>query len=75
MHDCNGLRKPGKDETNDEDSKWVISAIASETGLDKGEFTKHVDKVHPVGGTKNDKQLRIIKLTTHSFKEKGFSKA
>ena len=37
---------------------------------------KYVQKVHPVvrlvGGTKNSKQPRIIKLTTHSFKEKGF---
>ena len=44
-----GLQNPEKDETNDEDSKRVISATARETGLDKGEFTKHVDKVHPVG--------------------------
>ena len=43
------LRKPRKDETNNEDRKRVISAIAGETRLDRGEFTKHVDKVHPVG--------------------------
>ena len=65
-----GLRKPGKDETNDEDSKRVISAIASEAGLDEEKLTKHVDKVNPVGGTKNGKQSRIIKFTTHSLKEK-----
>ena len=69
-----GLQKPGKDETNDEDSKSVISAIASEAGLDKEEFTMHMDKVHFVGGTKNGKQSRIIKFTTHSFKEKVFLK-
>ena len=33
-----GLRRPGKDETNDEDSKRVISVIVSETGLDEVEF-------------------------------------
>ena len=33
-----GLRRPGKDETNDEDSKRVISVIASETRLDEEEF-------------------------------------
>ena len=33
-----GLRRPGKDETDDEDSKRVISVIASETGLDEVEF-------------------------------------
>ena len=70
-----GLRKPGKDETNDEDSKRIISAIASEAGLNEEEFTKHVDKVHPVGGTKNGKQSRIIKFTTRSFREKVFFKA
>ena len=31
-------------------------------------------KVHPVGGTKNGKQSRMIKFTTHSFKEKVFLK-
>ena len=50
-----GLRKPEKDETNGKDKKRVISTITSEAGLDEGEFMRHVDKVHPVGGTKNDK--------------------
>ena len=69
-----GLQKPGKDKMNNEDSKRVIRAIAREAELDKGKFMKHVDKVHPVGKTKNDKQSRIIKFTTHSFKEKVFLK-
>ena len=47
-----GLQKPGKDKMNNEDSKRVITAIAREAGLDKGKFTKHVDKVHPVGNKK-----------------------
>ena len=64
------LRNPGKDETNDEDSKMVISAIASEAGVDEEELTKYMDKVHPVGGAKTGKQSRIIKFTTHSLKEK-----
>ena len=64
-----GLRKPEKDETNGKDKKRVISTITSEARLDEGEFMRHVDKVHPVGGTKNDKQSRIIKLTTNSFEE------
>ena len=41
---------------------------------DEEEFTMHVGKVHPVSGTKNGKQSRIIKFTTHSFKEKVFLK-
>ena len=49
------LRKPRKDETNDEDSKRVISPIATEARLDEEKFTKDVDKVHPVGDTKNGK--------------------
>ena len=69
-----GLRKPEKDETNHKDSKRVISAIVSEAGLDEGEFMRHLDKVHPLGGTKSGKQSRIIKFTTHSFKEKVFLK-
>ena len=64
-----GLRKPEKEETNDEDSKR-----ANEDGLDEGEFMKHVDKVLPVGCRENGKQSRIIKFTTHSFKKKVFLK-
>ena len=67
-----GLQKPRKDETNDEDSKRVISTITREARLDKGEFMKHVDKVHHIGNMKNDKQSRIIEFKTHSFKEKVF---
>ena len=69
-----GLRKPEKDETNNEDSKRVISAIAGEARLDEREFMRHMDKVNPAGGMKNGKQSRIIKFTTHSFKEKVFLK-
>ena len=67
-----GLQKPRKDEKNDQDSKRGISAITSKARLDEGEFMKHVDKVHPVGDTKNGKQPRIIKFTTHSFWENIF---
>ena len=35
---------------------------------------RHVEKVHPAGATKNGKQSRIIKFTTHSFKAKIFLK-
>ena len=33
---------------------------------------KHVAKIHHIGGAKNGNQARIIKRTTHSFKEKVF---
>ena len=49
-----------------------ISAITSEDGLDEGEFMKHVDKVRPIGGTKNGKKPKIIKFTTQSCEEKVF---
>ena len=51
-----------------------ISAITNEDGLDEGEFMKHLDKVRPIGGTKNGKQPKIIKFTTHSCEEKVFLK-
>ena len=35
---------------------------------------KHVGKVYPAGNTKNNKQSKTIKFTTHSFKEKVFLK-
>ena len=53
-----GPKKPRKDEAR----------------LEKGAFMKHVDKGHPVGGIKNGKQTRIMKLTNHSFKKKDFLK-
>ena len=58
-------------------NKWgwqvnVISAVAKEAGIDKNDFKKHVNKIHPIGGAKNRSQARIIKFTTHSFKKKLF---
>ena len=50
----------------------VISAVAKEAGVDENDFRKHVNKIHPIGGSKNGNQARIIKFTTHSFKEKVF---
>ena len=31
-----------------------------------------IDKIHPIGGAKNENQARIIKTTTQSYKEKVF---
>ena len=67
-----GLRKPLIDETNEDDALNVISAVAKEAGIDENDFRKHVDKIHPIGGARNGNQARIIKFTTHSFKEKVF---
>ena len=67
-----GLRKPEDDETNEDDALNVISTFTKEAGVDQTDFMKHVDKIHPIGGAKNGNQARIIKLTTHSFKEKVF---
>ena len=55
-------------------SKRIITPIASEAGLNEVEFMRHVDKDHSIGSTRNGKQTRIVKLTIHSFKEKGFLK-
>ena len=66
------LRKSINDETNKDDALNVISAVAKEAGIDENDFRKHVDKIHPIGGAKDGNQARIIKFTTHSFKEKVF---
>ena len=66
------LRKPVNDETNEDDTLHVTSAVAKEAGIDGNYFRKHVGKIHPIGGAKNGNQARIIKFTTHSFKEKVF---
>ena len=67
-----GLRKPLIDEANEDDALNVISAVAKEAGIDENDFRKHVDKIHPIDGARNGNQARIIKFTTHSFKEKVF---
>ena len=67
-----GLQKPENDEKNEDDALNVISAVAKEAGIDENDFRKHVDKIHPIGGAKDGNQARIIKFTTHSFKEKVF---
>ena len=67
-----GLQKPENDEKNEDDALNVISAVAKEAGIDENDFRKHVDKIHPIGDAKNGNQARIIKFTTHSFKEKVF---
>ena len=67
-----GLQKPKDDETNEDDALNVISAVAKEAGAVENDFRKHVDKIHPIGGAKNGNQVRIIKFTTYSFKEKVF---
>ena len=50
----------------------VIPTVAKEAGTDENDFRKQVDKIHAIGGVKNGNQARIIKFTTHSFKEKVF---
>ena len=67
-----GLRKPKNDKRNKDDALNVISAVAKEAGIDENDFRKHVDKIHPIDGARNGNQARIIKFTTHSFKEKVF---
>ena len=67
-----GLRKPENEEANEEDKLNVISAAAKEAEIDKNDFKKCFDKIHPMGGTKNENQARVIKFTTHSYKEKLF---
>ena len=67
-----GRRKPLIDETNEDDALNEISAVAKEAGIDENDFRKHVNKIHPIGGGRNRNQARIIKFTTHSFKEKVF---
>ena len=67
-----GLRKPEDDETNKDDALNIILAVAKEAGVDENDFRKHVNKIHPIGGAKNRNQVRIIKFTTHSFKEKKY---
>ena len=45
-----GLRKPENEEANEEDKLNVISAAAKEADIDKNDFKKCFDKIHPMGG-------------------------
>ena len=62
-----GLRKPRKDETNNEDSKSVISAIASKARLDKEEFTMYMGKDHLVGDTKKWQTIKNYQIHHPQF--------
>ena len=67
-----GLWKPENDETNEDDALHITSAVAKEARIDKNDFMKQLNKIHPIGGAKNRNQVRIIKFATHRFEEKVF---
>ena len=43
---------------------------AAESEIDKNIIANNIDKVHPIGATLDNKQQRIVKFKTDSFKEK-----
>ena len=46
------LRKPENHKKNKEDGLNAISVVAKEAEIDENDSRKHVDKIHPIGGTK-----------------------
>ena len=57
-----GLRKSENDETNKEDGLNIILAITKEAGIDKSDFRKHLNKIHPIGGAKKWKLSKNYKI-------------
>ena len=57
-----GLRKPENEEANEEDKLNVISAAAKEAEIDKNDFKKCFDKIHPMGGYKKRKPSESNKV-------------
>lgn len=55
---------PESQSTNKEDNKNVIAQV--------DHIKKDVHKIHSVGAPKYGKQARIVKFTTHNFKERIF---
>ena len=62
----------GSESPSEEGGLNVILAVVKEAGIDEKDFKKHVDKIHPIGCAKNRNQARIIKFTSHSYKDKVF---
>ena len=54
----------------EEDNKNVIAQVVQEVGTDKDHIEKNFDKIHPIVDLKDEKQTRILKFTTRSFKER-----
>ena len=65
-----GMEAPGDEISNPEDAENVLSVIATESGIDKNIIANNIDKVHPIGATLDNKQQRIVKFKSDSFKEK-----
>ena len=65
-----GMSPPGNEVSNTEDAENVLSVLSTESGLDKNIIEQNVDKIHPVGKIVNEKQQRIVKFTSDSFKER-----
>ena len=79
----NGMNEPADDkndldkvaETLARESDISKDIITRESDISKDIIIKNIDKIHPIGKTdEKDLQLRIVKFTSDSFKEKVFKK-
>lgn len=70
----NGMEQPGDEVDNTADAEKVIETLAQESGISKEVIKNNVDKIHPIGKPDKGKQKRIVKFTTHNFKETIFKR-
>ena len=73
----NGMAKPAHEEgaDNSDDMKQVNETLERECGMSQDVIKKNLDKMHPTGRLEEyDKQHKIAKFTTDSFKETVFRK-
>ena len=73
----NDMAKPVHEEgaDNSDDVKQVNETLERECRISQDVIKKNIDKMHPTGRPEEyDKQLKIAKFTTDSFKETVFRK-
>ena len=73
----NGMAKPGHEEgaDNSDNVRQVIKTLERECAISQDVIKNNLDKMHPIGyPDEYGKQLRTVKFTTDSFKERVFRK-
>ena len=67
----NGIAEPGNES---DDEKLVASRLKKETRIDEDVFQQNIDKIYSISEPEDEKQRRIVKFTSDSFKKRVFMK-
>ena len=65
-----GMEAPGDKVSNSGNAENILSVLVTERGVDKNIIANNIGKFHSIGAVLDNKQQRIIKFKSNSFKEK-----